>query len=233
MKYGFAVCACVTALAVSACATNPRMSADFTAPEPPAQIVIFDPEVEYGLLTFGGLFEMRADWSETAEAYLIASIEDALEEIGHAPVLLSAEDNDALHQLTLLHTAVAASATTHGAGAMGPMVLPTKSEGWNWTLGPGAAQVAANHDGDLGLFVFSRGSFASGSRIATSILLGAAAGGAYVPTGAQRATIASLVDLDTGDIVWMGVAPMGDPRSEGGAQSIVSMLFSDAPLGQD
>ena len=220
-------------LSVSACATNPRMSADFTAPEPPARIVVFDPEVEYGLLTFGGLMETRADWSETAERELLAALETRIEDMGHELVMLSPEENGAFNQMTLLHAAVAGSATTHGAGAVGPLVLPTKAEGWDWTLGPGAAAVAQAHDGDLGLFLFSRGAFASGSRIATSILLGAAAGGAYVPTGAQRATIASLVDLHTGDIVWMGVATMGDPRSPGGAEALINQAFSDAPLGQD
>lgn len=221
------------AVCLSACATNPRMSADFTAPEAPARIIVFDPEVEYGLLTFGGLIEPRADWSETAERELLAALEAKIETMGHELVLLSPQENEALNQVTLLHTAVASSATAHGAGAVGPMVLPTKAEGWDWTLGSGAAQAAAEHEGDLGLFLFSRGSFASGSRIATSILIGAAAGGAYVPTGAQRATIASLVDLRTGDIVWMGVAPMGDPRSPGGAEAIINQAFSDAPLGQD
>lgn len=218
------------ALAVSACVTNPRMSADFTPPEAPARIIVFDPEVEYGLLTFGGLTEVRADWSETAQANLLQALEAALAEMGHETLILSDEANDRARQLTLLHSAVAGSATRHGVGAVGPLVLPTKSDDWNWTLGEGVTQLAADHDGDLGLFLFSRGSFASGSRIATSILLGAAAGGAYVPTGAQRATIGSLVDLETGDIVWMGIASMGDPRSEGGAQSIISMMLSDAPL---
>ena len=233
MKTKIIAAGLAAAVCLSACATNPRMSADFTPPETPARIVVFDPEVEYGLLTFGGLMEARADWSETAERELLAALETKIESMGHELVLLSPEENEALNQMALLHTAVASSATTHGAGAVGPLVLPTKAEGWDWTLGPGAAEVAEAYDGDLGLFLFSRGSFASGSRIATSILVGAAAGGAYVPTGAQRATIASLVDLKTGDIVWMGVAPMGDPRSPGGAESVINQAFSDAPLGQE
>ena len=177
--------------------------------------------------------ETRADWSETAERELLRALNTKIESLGHELVLLSPEENSAFNQMTLLHAAVTSSATTHGAGAAGPLVLPTKAEGWDWTLGPGAAQVAEAHDGDLGLFLFSRGSFASGSRIATSILIGAAAGGAYVPTGAQRATIASLVDLHTGDLVWMGAASMGDPRTPGGAEALINQAFSDAPLGQD
>lgn len=231
MKFSVKPALLAPVLFLAACVSNPRIDPDFTPPEAPARIVIIEPDVQLGLLTLGGMFERRADWSDTAEAHLIAAIRAELDSLGHEGVVVElGGPNDPLHQITLLHSAVAGSAVFHGAGATGPMVLPTKSDGWDWTLGPGAAALGEAQNGDLGLFLSARGSFASGTRLATSILLGAAAGGAYVATGAERLTVASLVDLETGDLVWIGEFPSGDPRTAGGAKMIVSGLLHDAPL---
>ncbi len=130
-------------------------------------------------------------------------------------------------QLMRLHEAVGQSVVTY---EYGPYRLPTKADGFQWTLGEGAQTLAEQYGADYALFTYGRGTYASGGRIATMVVLSVV--GVSVPLGSQQA-FTSLVDLRTGQIIWFNMAvagPQADMRNPEGADSLVASLLKDAPL---
>jgi hypothetical protein len=107
-------------------------------------------------------------------------------------------------------------------------LLPTKQGKFDWTLGPVAKTLKETYDADYAMFVFIRDSYSSPGRVAV-IIIGAALG-IGVPGGAQVG-FASLVDLDTGDIVWFNrlARGVGDLRTEAAARETVEVLLKDLP----
>jgi hypothetical protein len=223
------VLAALVAVLVTACETpaNKRISATFQAPAERTRIVIMRPNVSMALLTAGGLEEPRADWTAQAEANLLSSFEQVVRDAGHDVVAydgaIAAADRQT--QLILLHDAVGGAILQT---SLYPDTLPTKEEGFEWTLGAGAAELRDAYDADLALFVLAQGSFASGGRIAAAVLSAAIFG--VAPSTGGQVTIASLVDLNTGDIVWMDMGLLGDPRDPEGARAIVQGIADDIPL---
>ena len=63
----------------------------------------------------------------------------------------------------------------------------------------------------------------------TKVLIGAVTG--YVPASASfRGTYVSLVDLRTGEVVWLRGHNLGDPRNAQEANSIMNEIFDAGPL---
>ena len=113
----------------------------------------------------------------------------------------------------------------------GPLKLPSKNGRFDWSLGPGVASLRQQYDADYALFVHYRDYQASGGRVAFAIL--AAAAGVGVGMGSESG-FASLVDLNTGDIVWfnMVVAGSGELRDVDGARKTVAKLLDTMPRSQ-
>jgi hypothetical protein len=122
-------------------------------------------------------------------------------------------------QIIRLHEAVGGSILSLNT------LLPTKKNNFDWTLGPGARELAEAQNARYALFVYSRGTYSSAGRIVMAVLFGGA-------TGAQL-MFASLVDLQTGNIIWFNFAiagPNADMRLPDGAASLVTSLMKDSPL---
>lgn len=194
-----------------------------------AKILIIEPDVELSLLTAAGLQEPRADWTKEGRENVIREIRRTLENSGHElPEHEIDPANSREIQLVRLHQAVGNTILLHRHFHQ---PLPSKKDKFDWTLGPGIADFAADSDADYALFLFARGSYASAGRQALAIGL-AALGGGYIGTGGQAA-FASLVDLRTGDIVWFNVATTSsgtDMRKETGAAHLVDALLKNNPL---
>lgn len=224
-----AVVACM--LLVSACATTNVKLADLKGPKPPAgsKILIVQPDVQLSMLTAGGLLEPRADWSQQARDNLAHEIGATVDGRSHTITTLdpSTVMEGRAGQLMRLQEAVDVSTLTYG---MMGVVLPTKKDNFDWTLGDGTKVLADTYGADYALFTYGRGSYSSGGRKA-AWLVGAALG-VSIPMGAQQ-TFASLVDLKTGRVVWfnMAVPPAGmDMRTPGGAAELSKALLKDVPL---
>lgn len=191
-----------------------------------ARIVLMPPDIRYYLLTAGGLPEPNKEWTEAAQANFASALTAYAAEIG-ANITMIDKDNlsDEEYAYETLHSAVGNTLLTHHFGYT---PLPSKAGVFDWSLGPGISQIGENHDADYGLFVFYRDYQASGGRMAFSIL--AMAAGAYVPAGMEIG-FASLVDLNTGEIVWFNVvqAGQGEMRDVDGARTAVNYLFKDLP----
>ncbi len=237
MRPALAIIALVL-LAACAATENKLVSPDFEPPTGRARVVLMRPDVHMSLITAGGLAEPRADWTGQAEENILTAFDDALRNRGHDVVGFDpgVGEGDQQDQLILLHEAVGASILQYSPAAQLTIstVVPSKAETFDWTLGEGAAELGDAYDADFALFTTTYGSYASGGRMAafTAATVAAALLGGSAPANmlGARWTQASLVDLRTGDIVWINIAVNGDPREAEGARAIVDRVVADIPL---
>jgi hypothetical protein len=194
-----------------------------------ARILVVEPDVELSFLKAAGLTEVRADWTETGKQNIVAEIERTLAGAGHELIEYEiSADHPRDLQLVKLHEAVGNTILLH---RLLGVPLPSKKDTFDWTLGPGVQEMAARSDADYALFLFARGQYASAGRQALAVGL-AVVGVGGVSTGGQAA-YASLVDLQSGDVVWFNVAQTGsgtDMRKPEGAAHLVENLMKDNPL---
>ncbi len=218
---------------LAACTTTQAHNFSGPVPPPPSQstILVVAPDIQLNLLTAVGLQQPRADWTESARTNVAAAFAANLSGQGYAPV---AFDPDAamegrIGQLIRLHEAVGASILYF---TYAPLSLPTHPrDSFNWTLGEGAREIAAANNGArYALFIVGRGSYSSGGRVAATIFM--AALGVGMAGGGQQ-MYASLVDLQSGDVIWFNVAtasPNTDMRTPEGARALVEAIMKDSPL---
>ena len=201
----------------------------------PVRILVFRPEVRVGSQSAGGVVSPDASWTR----YARANITDAMTAArpgGAAVVFMPDAEGDAatlLADYRALFGVVADTVRQHRL-FKGDR-LPTKKSGFDYTLGPGVARLAAGTGGDYALFVFTNDAYGSMGRklrqVAGFLVAGATGVSALVVTSGQHSGYAGLVDLHTGDLLWMNVdAQMGgDPRRADGATKRVRELLKGFP----
>lgn len=136
-------------------------------------------------------------------------------------------DYDALHAAVV--SAILAHKYSYGDGK-----LPTKKGKFDYTLGPGAAQLGTLSGGaNYGLFMLTYDQFSTDSRKAMQVAgaLGCLIGACMIVTGGIHVAYVSLVELETGNIVWFNVlrGSKGDVREADGAQSMVDAIMASMP----
>ncbi|MEA3299174.1 MAG: DUF4136 domain-containing protein [Pseudomonadota bacterium] len=225
------LCALALTLLIAGCATPTHvkkvdsLKGDLSS----ARILLMPMDVELSILTAAGLLEPQAEWTGNAMGYMTKSLEGNFSRAGYDIRVHDNNDEDPasdLAQLRKLHEAVGLSVLTHH---IGPLKLPTKKGGvFDWTLGTPAQQLKAAGAADYALFVFVRDSYSSGGRVALQI--GMAILGAHVP-GGQQLGFASLVDLNTGNVVWFNYLGRGtgDLRNQAAADKTVAALLDEFP----
>lgn len=195
----------------------------------PIRIILFKPDVDVSELTTGGMEAPNADWTASGRRNLLVALTKA-EASGQNEIKLmpdlAGDDNRLMVDYRLLLRAVVRSAFAHRLASEDR--LPTKSRGFDWTLGAGAQRLADIGGGEYGLFLFSEDSFsAAGSKAAQMVgnLFGVAR------QAEQHMGYAGLVDLRTGDLVWLNVDPKmrGDIRTAEGADVRIAELLEKFP----
>jgi hypothetical protein len=190
-------------------------------------IAVMPVDIELFEISAGGVIEPRADWTEAASRHFRAALERKKRTLGVRTVELGEKDADEVAEINALHAAVARSISLHHFGP-GFLNLPTKEGRLDWSLGEPVREIRRRTGADYALFTWIRDSYASGERIATMIvfaLLGVGLGG-----GAQVG-YASLVDLDTGQVLWFNrlLRATGDLREADKAAETVEALLADFP----
>ena len=192
-------------------------------------VLVFRPDVRVGEQTMGGLNEPNAEWTETAKTNLIDALSEMHGASGLELVMVPDQEGamgDMVEEYTALFGTVAGAVLQHKM-TYGNR-LPTKRDRFDWTLGEDAARLKAL-GGDYGLFFYTYDSYGStGRKIMQGLAL--VLGGGLVPSGVHVG-YAGLVDLDTGDLVWLNIdtAMGGDPRTVEGAQKRVAQLMEEFP----
>ncbi|MDB5860374.1 MAG: hypothetical protein JWQ76_4063 [Ramlibacter sp.] len=205
--------------------SSPKLAPGFTARPAASRLVIVAPDMELYSISAGGLVEPRADWTEQAQKNLAAALARESGRLGVNTSQLTAAQMDDFSEVAALHRAVASAISIHH---FGNLKLPTKSDRLDWSLGEAVAPLKAKTGADYALFTYLRDSYASTERKLT--MLGMALVGAFMPGGEQRG-YASLVDLNTGRVVWFsGLDRMwGDLRDGGAATETVEALLKGFP----
>lgn len=202
-----------------------------------ARVLLLPPDVEVSELLASGMTEPRADWTATARAHIATALNARVSRaqagvVAGDPSLFAAESPHL--QVLKLHEAVGSAILVNKLGAA---PLPTLRDRFDFTLGTSVKALAADTGANYALFVYVRDSYASGGRqalIAGGVAACVASMGLFcvIPSGGIQVGFASLVDLETGEIVWFNrlVSHTGDVREAGPADETLGELLEESPL---
>lgn len=235
MKTAVIAALAISTLALTACTTTKQHAAvDFIPPEGNYRLIVMRPDVTVSLLTAGGQFEQREDWTNTARDNVIAALkEQQANRGGNAVIAVTLKDAGAdpamVTALDRLHEAVGRSIRLHKYTP--GFELPTKKTTFDWTLGQLAVEYGQVSGYDYALFLYAEDSFSSGGRVALQAVsvLGCVVGVCLIPSGGQQIAFVSLVDLNSGNVVWYNYlfSEKGDIREPDGARDLVENLLDD------
>jgi hypothetical protein len=224
--------ACLVVLALAAPsvhAQSKNLAPGFESLPKGTRVVVMPLDIELFEISGGGLVEPKADWTDAALKHFRAAFESRKDKLGVTFVGLSEKDADELDEINTLHAAIARSISLHHFGP-GFYNLPTKDGKLDWSLGDPVRRIKEKTGADYALFSWVRDSYASGGRIATTIVL-AMFGIGLAPGGLQQG-YASLVDLNTGQVLWFNrlFRGTGDLREFEKAQETVNALLESFPV---
>jgi hypothetical protein len=190
--------------------------------------VIVPADMELFSISAGGVTEPRADWTEAAQKHFKTALL-ARPELGRSVAELTVAQVDEFADIVALHRAVADSVFIHHS--QNHLKLPTKAGRLDWSLGDVVRPLKARTGADYALFTWVRDSYASGERKAAIVAM--ALLGAFT-TGGEQMAYASLVDLETGRIVWFNDLQRmsGDLRDPAAAAETVEALLKGFPRPQ-
>lgn len=189
------------------------------------KIVLFRPDIAVGEQSMGGLFEPRAEWTETARELMAAELERAQGNLSNELVKmpdLKGEDAELLAEYQALFDVVSDSIIEYQFFPGNR--LPTRKGGaFEWTLGPGTSRLAELSGARYGLFIMTEDQYGSTGRKIAQLFIG-------VQSGVHKGA-AGLVDLRTGDVLWMNADLQmgGDVRDAEGIKKRVGQLLEDFP----
>jgi len=222
------------ALLVTGCAQATAFSRTERVPRPTGEVgvLLMQPDIELYEITVAGLLEPKAEWTATAREHVTTALRMELRGknarlVPYQPPSQNPAKEQAHIQLVKLHDVVGGSILRHQYTPA--LVLPTKKDKFDWSLGQGVQILREEYDTEYGLFVLFRDSSASAGRKAMMVV--AALGGIGIPGGTQVG-FASLVDLRSGEILWFNrlINPAGDLRTPEAARKAVQSLLADLPL---
>lgn len=131
-----------------------------------------------------------------------------------------------------LHKAVVGSILAHKYG-LGAGKLPTHKTAFNYTLGSGTSKLGEVSGANYGIFLMTNDQFASSSRKAMQVAgaLGCLIGACMIVSGGTHVAYASLVELETGNIVWFNLqrGSEGDVREMDGAKEMIAAITAPMP----
>lgn len=230
VRNGLAACMAIAAALAHA---QSNLAEGFKAIPREAKIVLMPIDLELFLVSGGGIFEPKADWTEAAHKHLKAALLARKKAMGAASVELSEQEADDFAEVNALHAAIARSIALHHFGP-GNLRLPTKEGRLDWSMGDAVVPIKQKTAANYALFTWMRDSYASGERVAAMVFM-ALLGVALAPGGMQVG-YASLVDLDTGHIVWFNrlLRGSGDLReAEKAAETLDALLANFPPMQKE
>lgn len=212
-----------------------RHDFDATQLQGDARILVFRPRIRVGEQSTGGMFEPRADWTELARDNLGNALEAYQAQFGstlvEAPEAFG-EGARLVDEYTALFGTVSESIINYQffvGNRLETKKADNRNDVFDWTLGPGVRNLPGAQNADYALFINTEDHYGSTGRKVLQVF--AALGGVSVTSG-RHAGFAALVELETGNILWVNADLQmgGDVREVDGAQRRVEQLFEDFPL---
>ncbi len=204
-------------------------------PNSQKKILIFRPAVSAGAQSTGGLHEANAEWTERAKANIQAALNKLQSQLGNAVVNAPdsfGDDARNVEEHMALFAAVSRAVIEYQffvGNRLPTKKLDNKAAIFDWSLGEGVSSLPGAKDADYGLFIYNKDEFGSTGRKLLQVvaILGA---GIAVKSG-EHVGYAGLVDLKTGDLLWLNAdaAMGGDVREPDGSEKRVLQLLEDFP----
>jgi hypothetical protein len=195
-----------------------------------SSVLLVDPDVRLFEKTSTGEYEFKVTWTMAAERAILHALVDQLNgrRLDLVPYEMPPRGSDRERgdlQVLKLHAAVSQAIQAHYLTPEGR--LPTMGGKFDWTLGPGVRNFKAVRKVDYVLLVSIRDSYSSKGRGFAGVL-----GSELRPTPGDLWGFASLVEKESGDIVWCNrlAAPVGDLQEEEPARQAVRALLERFPL---
>lgn len=197
-----------------------------------AKIVLMRPSIKVGAQSTGGMFEPNADWTDQARTNLSRAIGEIQNKLGDRLVAYVGpvgEDAERVAEYGALFTTLARSVIEFQFFPGNRLPTKKRKDSFEWSMGPEVSGLPGLDGADYALFITTEDHFGSAGRKALQIV--AAMAGVGVPSGVHLG-YAGLVDLRTGDLVWLNADPQmgGDPRTGEGARKRVIQLFEHFPV---
>lgn len=224
--------AVATPPSAAAAVANARLAPGFTALQPNAKVLLMPIDIELFNISGGGVVEPRADWTASAQKHVLDAVRALAVKSNWQLVETDATANDQLLEHIQLNNAMLFAINIHHNRA--PLTLPTKAGQLDWTMGDALKPIAAATGARYALFTNIRDAYASAERKAAMVatmVVGALFGVAIAPAGGQQIAQGSLVDLETGRVLWFNrlQRASGDLREAAPAQETTGALFRDLP----
>lgn len=231
------------AIALVTFASTPAMAQERTAvkqgfelaPNSGKRILVFRPSVSVGAQSTGGMFEPNAEWTEQAKTNIQASLEELQARLGNEVIVAQeayGDDAQAVEEHIALFAAVSQAVIEYQffvGNRLPTKKRDNKADVFDWSLGDGVSKLPGADQADYGLFIYNKDAYGSTGRKILQVvaLLGP---GVAVKSG-EHVGYAGLVDLKTGDLVWLNAdgAMGGDVREVDGSQKRVSQLLEEFP----
>ena len=207
------------------------MAPGFSGVPKDAKVAIMPSDIEIFSISGGGLLEPRADWTEAATRNFRGALQKRKGTLGLNAIEVSERDADEFAELNSLHAAVARSIEMHHFGS-GAMQLPTKAGKLDWSMGESTRAVKKATGADYAIFSWVRDSHASDERKAAMVAIAVLSLGRAIPRGGFQTAYASLVELDTGRVLWFGRLRRDSgslKESEEDARETLDTLFKTFP----
>ncbi|MBZ8141068.1 hypothetical protein CLD22_14290 [Rubrivivax gelatinosus] len=206
-----------------------RVAPGFAGLKAQDRVAVMPPDIELFSLSAGGVSEPRADWTSAARQHVNAALAQRTRTLGLAADFFDERQADEFAEPIGLQNAVASAIWVHHAGQR-TLPLPTKHEQLDWSLGDSVRPIAEQTGHRYGLFVFVRDSYASAERKAA--MIGLALLGVVALMPGSQVGYASLVDLESGQVVWFNplLRMTGDLREVDSATETVAELLGNLPV---
>jgi hypothetical protein len=229
-RFGLGAAIVTVALCQAALASDrsKNLAPDFSGLPSHAKILIASPDIELFEISAGGAPEPRADWTAAARQLVHSEIEQRRGGLGVDTIELDEATADEFGELLSLHAAIAQSIALHQFGGV---PLPTKNGRLDWSFGDALKPLEDRSGARYGLFIWVRDGYSSASRKATIALTAILSLGHVIPGGGLQSAYASLVDLDSGRVLWFNRVARGhgDLREADSATETVDELLKNFP----
>jgi hypothetical protein len=236
VKIGAAVLLTITCASAAAGQERTAVKQGFAlASNSGKRVLVFRPKVSVGAQSTGGMFEPNADWTEIAKRNIEATLTAHQATLGNTVVTppdVAGDQAVLVEEYINLFDAVS-QAVVNYQFFVGNR-LPTKKRDnkagiFEWSLGEGVRQLPGAENADYALFIYNKDAYGSTGR--KLLQIAALLGPGIAVTSGEHKGAAGLVDLRTGDLLWLNAdfAMGGDVREFDGAQKRVKQLLEGFP----
>lgn len=196
-----------------------------------ARIMLMRPSIHVGAQSTGGMYEPNADWTAEARQNIAQALQECQAKLGNEIVTYDegpTGDGPVTTQYGNLFGSVADSVIEYQFFKGNRLPTKKRKDQFEWSMGPGLAKLQSLKGADYGLFINTFDAYGSTGRKVLQVF--AALGGVAVTSG-EHMGYAGLVDLKTGELVWLNADRQmgGNVRNAEGAQKRVRELLKGFP----